>query len=122
MATNEIYRDADSLSYVVESTIVSGDLVVFASGLVGVAETDAELREDGTYQATVRTGKGVWAIAHTGALATRYVALYATSTPVAGQGVKGTLTTTATANTPVGTLYHPKAGAGAGVAYVKVGA
>jgi len=120
MAMNEIYKDATSLPYVVESTIVSGDLVVFASGLVGIAETDAAEREDGTFQATVRTQRGVWAIPFTGALATRYVALYATSTPVAGAGVKGTLTTTVGTNTPVGTLYHPKAGTGAGLAYVKV--
>lgn len=116
MATNEIYRDADSLSYIVESTIVSGDLVVFASGLVGVAETDAVARADGTIQATVRTGKGVWAIPYTGALATPYVTVYAISTAVAGEGVEGTLTTdavTATVdNTLVGTLYHPKPAAG----------
>jgi predicted RecA/RadA family phage recombinase len=121
MATNEIHVDATSLSYIVASTIVSGDLVVFASGLVGVAETSAALRADGTYQATVRTGRGVWALAYTGALATPYVAMYATSTPVAGAGVKGTLTATVGSNTLVGTLYHAKPASGAGIAYVKVG-
>jgi len=121
MATNEIYRDADSLSYVVESTIVSGDLVLFASGLVGIAETDATLREDGTYQATVRTEKGVWAIPYGAALATPYVTIYAASTPVAGKGVKGTLSVLPTGNTPIGTVYLPKSTTTGGVAYVKVG-
>lgn len=55
MATNELYRDGVSLPYPVESTVVAGDLVAFAGGLVGVAETDAKVGENGsTYYATIR--------------------------------------------------------------------
>lgn len=121
MALNELYRDADSLPYIVAADIVSGDIVVFASGLVGVAETDAELREDGKNWATIRT-QGVWGFPITGALANAGVAMYATATPVAGQGVKGTLTATVGTNAKVGTLYLPKVGAGAGTAFVRIGA
>ena len=129
MALNELYRDADSLPYIVEGPdangdggVKSGDIVVFASGLVGIAETDAVEREDGLAWATVRT-KGVFGIPHTGALASAGVAVYASSTPAAGLGVKGTFVgTTSASNTKVGTLYLPKAGAGAGTAYVRIGA
>jgi predicted RecA/RadA family phage recombinase len=59
---NEIYRDGVSLPYPVASTVESGDLVAFASGLVGVAEVDAKLGEDGsTHFATIRHD-GVFAI------------------------------------------------------------
>ena len=62
MSMNEIYRDGVSLPYPVESTVKSGDLVAFASGLVGVAEVDAKLAEDGTtWMATIRHD-GVFAI------------------------------------------------------------
>lgn len=55
MATNEVYRDAVSLPWPVEGTVASGDLVAFASGLVGVAETDAKANEAGTgFVATIR--------------------------------------------------------------------
>lgn len=55
MALNEIYRDGVSIPYPVEETVASGDLVAFASGLVGVAETDAKPNEAGTgFVATVR--------------------------------------------------------------------
>lgn len=119
MAMNELYRDADSLPYIVAANVVSGDLVVFASGLVGVAETDAEEREDGRNWATIRT-KGVWGFPFTGALVAG-APIYASATAVAGQGVKGTLTNTATDNTAVGTVYLPK-GTGAGTAYIRIGA
>lgn len=62
MSMNEIYRDGVSLPYPVASTVESSDLVAFASGLVGVAEVDAKLGEDGsTYYATIRHD-GVFAI------------------------------------------------------------
>jgi len=52
---NEIYRDGVSIPYPVEETVASGDLVAFASGLVGVAETDAKPNEAGDgFVATVR--------------------------------------------------------------------
>jgi predicted RecA/RadA family phage recombinase len=62
MSMNEIYRDGVSLPYPVASTVESGDLVAFASGLVGVAEVDAKVGEDGsTFFATIRHD-GVFAI------------------------------------------------------------
>lgn len=62
MALNEIKRDADSFSVACGSTVNSGELVALASGLAGVAETDAKLAEDGTtYRCTIRT-VGIWSI------------------------------------------------------------
>lgn len=62
MAKNEIFHNGDSLVMPVDSTVASGDLTVFASGLAGVAETTAALGEDGTtYYATIRFD-GVFAI------------------------------------------------------------
>lgn len=56
MALNEVKRDAFSISVPVTSAVESEDLVAFNSGLVGVAETDAKLSEDGaTYRASIRT-------------------------------------------------------------------
>jgi predicted RecA/RadA family phage recombinase len=61
MALNEIFRDADSLSYNMGNTdpeISSGEFVTLSAtapgNLWGVAETDAELRADGNYWVTVR--------------------------------------------------------------------
>lgn len=55
MSMNEVYRDAVSLPWPVEETVESGDLVAFASGLVGVAEVDAKPNEAGTgFVATIR--------------------------------------------------------------------
>lgn len=61
MALNQIYTDADSLPYSFGSSdpgIASGDFVTLATtapgSLYGVAETDAELRADGNYWATIR--------------------------------------------------------------------
>lgn len=107
MATNEIFRDGDSLPWKVGSTVLSGDIVVFASGLVGIAETDAELREDGAYWATVRT-KGVWAIPVTAGTAfVGGISVYASATPSSGLGVKGTWAgTTSSSNTKIGTVYR----------------
>lgn len=54
MALNELYRDGVSIPYPVASTVKSGDLVAFASGLAGVAEVDAKASETSGYVATVR--------------------------------------------------------------------
>lgn len=119
MALNEIYRDADSVPYPVASDVESGDLVVFASGLVGVAEVDAKPAESGGYVATIRT-KGIFAFdMGTGAVVTG-TTIYASTTPSAGVGVVGTLTTTASSNTAVGTVYRGKPAA-AGSVYVRIG-
>jgi predicted RecA/RadA family phage recombinase len=121
MATNEIFKDADSLPWKVDSGIKSGDIVVFASGLVGIAETDAVEREDGDYWATVRT-KGVWAIPVTAGTAfAAGVSVYASSTPSSGLGVKGTWAgTTAASNTKIGTVYRAASNTDT-LVYVRIG-
>jgi len=86
MATNEIYRDADSLSYSFGSSdpgISSGDFVTLSAtapgSLWGVAETDAELRADGNYWATIRhVGVFLGTTSVTGAIA-RGANLYITA-------------------------------------------
>lgn len=119
MSVNEIYRDADSVPYPVAADVVSGDLVVFASGLVGVAEVDAKDSESGGQVATIRT-KGIFTFdLGTGAVSAG-VSIYASTTAAAGVGTKGTLTTTASGNTKVGTVYRGKPAA-AGAVYVRVG-
>lgn len=119
MALNEIYRDADSVPYPVASDIEAGDLVVFASGLVGVAEVNAKPAESGGYVATLRT-QGIWSYPMgTGAVATG-TAIYASTTPSAGVGTKGTVTATASGNTKVGTIYRGKPNA-AGKVYIRIG-
>lgn len=118
MALNEMHRDGVSLSYPVTEAVSSGDLVVFASGLAGVAEVDSKPNEAGTgFVATIRHD-GVFGFPFTGALAVG-AAIYASRTAVAGQGVVGTLTTTATDNVRVGTVYKTK-GTGAGTAWVNL--
>ena len=121
MATNEIFRDADSLPWKVASDVESGDIVVFASGLVGIAETDAEQREDGAYWATVRT-KGVWAIPVTAGTAfVAGLAVYASSTPSSGLGVVGTWAgTTSAINTKIGTVYRAASSTDT-LVYVRIG-
>ena len=62
MAMNEIYAEAESLNYAVNSAVNSGDFVVLggvsastsATGIVGVAEVDAKLGDDTLYYATLR--------------------------------------------------------------------
>lgn len=121
MALNEIYRDADSVPYPVAEAVSSGDLVVFASGLVGVAETDAKPNEAGTgFVATIRT-KGIFVFPFGATAVVAGTAIYASSTPAAGVGVVGTLTATASDNDLVGTVYRGK-GAAAGNIYVRIGA
>lgn len=120
MALNEIYRDADSVPYPVTTDVDSGDIVVFASGLVGVAEVDAKPNEAANgFVATIRT-QGIWAFPMgTGAIVTG-TTIYASTTAVAGVGTVGTLTTTASTNAIVGTVYRGK-GAAAGNIYVRIG-
>lgn len=117
MALNELHKHGDSLPYDVAPAVNSGDLVVFASGLVGVAETDAEVRENGVEKATIRV-KGVFGFPFTGALVAG-TAIYASTTASAGRGTVGTLSTTASGNARVGTVYLTK-GTGAGTAWVNL--
>lgn len=53
MALNEIYAVANSLSFPVASTVVSG-AVVKVGDIVGIAEHDAKVKEDGNTYATLK--------------------------------------------------------------------
>jgi predicted RecA/RadA family phage recombinase len=53
MALNEIYKVASELVFPVASTVNSGDLVQVGQ-VVGVAQQDAVLGEDGNYYATLK--------------------------------------------------------------------
>jgi predicted RecA/RadA family phage recombinase len=53
MALNEVYANGESLNYVVNENVESGDFVVLG-GIVGVAETDAKEGADGEHYATLR--------------------------------------------------------------------
>jgi predicted RecA/RadA family phage recombinase len=53
MALNEIYKDGNELVFPVASTVVSGNLVQVGS-LVGVAQKNAVLGEDGNYYTTLK--------------------------------------------------------------------
>ena len=127
MSMNEIYRDADSVPYPVPETTKSGDLVVFASGLAGVAEVDAKPSESGGFVATIRT-KGIWVFPMGAGVVTAGDPIYSSTIGSAGVGAVGTLTTSAddgesspTAYTKVGTVYRGKPSA-AGNIYVRIGA
>lgn len=122
MAVTELHKDGDSLSWKVASDIVSDDIVVFASGLVGIAEMDAKLGDDGAYWATVRT-KGVFGIPVTAGTAfAGGINVYASSTGSSGLGVKGTWAgTTSASNTKIGTVYLA-ASTTATTVYVRLGA
>jgi predicted RecA/RadA family phage recombinase len=123
MATNEIYRDGEAIAYKVNSAVESGMFVVLggtagatdaaATGIRGVAETDAELGEDGNYYATIRH-IGVF-IGTTASAAAPGTALYLASAATYGTA----LTTTATSNYFVGHAINTK-GATAGDAFVRV--
>jgi len=54
MALNEVYANGESINYVVQSSVTSGDFVSLNGNIVGVAETDAALGSDGSYYATLR--------------------------------------------------------------------
>ncbi len=53
MALNEVYANGESLSYVVNQNVESGDFVVL-DNIRGVAEVDAALGDDSNYHATIR--------------------------------------------------------------------
>jgi len=53
MALNEVYANGESINYPVNQNVDSGDFVVLG-GIVGVAETSAELAADSAYYATLR--------------------------------------------------------------------
>lgn len=102
MALNEVYANGESLNYPVNSAVTSGDFVVLG-GIVGVAETDAELAADTNYYATLRhigvfTGTTADAV-------TVGAAIYLASEATYGSA----LTTTSTDNEFVGYAIEAKA-------------
>lgn len=116
MALNEIYKDADSLSYVVPGTVKGGDLVA-VGGIIGVAETDARPAIDVAGFTTTLRHVGVWAFEATGSVDAGD-AVYAASADLAG----GTQTVTLDDEdgTLVGYAYRAKTGSGAGPVYVRI--
>lgn len=123
MAKNEIYLDGEAISYKVNSAVKSGMFVVLggtagatgaaSTGIVGVAETDAVVGEDGNYYATLRH---VGVFTGTTAVATAPgTAMYLASAATYGTA----LSTTATSNYFVGYAINTK-GATAGNALVRV--
>ena len=112
MALNEVFKNADSLDYAVNSAVVAGNFVVLggvsastsATGIVGVAETSAKLATDTLYYATLRH-KGVFTGTTTDTSAITVGApLYLASGATYGNA----LTATATSNKFVGFAYAPK--------------
>lgn len=112
MAINEVFKNADSLDYAVNSAVVSGNFVVLggvnasanATGIVGVAETSAKVASDGSYYATLRH-KGVFTGTTTDTSAiTVGTPLYLASAATYGNA----LTATSTGNKFVGFAYAPK--------------
>jgi len=121
MALNEVYKDGFSLRYKVNSAVTSGMFVTLGgtagsadgTGIVGVAETDAELAADGNYYATLRH---IGVFTGTTAVATTPGSpLYLASAATYGTA----LTTTATANYHVGHATSTK-GATAGNVPVRI--
>lgn len=123
MAKNEIYRDGESIVYPVNAAVKSGMFVVLggtagatgaaATGIIGVAETDAALGDDGLYYATLRH-EGVFT-GTTAAATSPGTAVYLASAATYGTA----LSTTATSNYFVGYAISTK-GATAGNALVRV--
>ena len=117
MAMNEVYRDAVSLPWPVEEGVVSGDLVAFASGLVGVAETDAKANEAGNgFVATVRVD-GVFTIP----AGDNEAGVGEAATVVLPTGNVGETVELADAGTAIGTIHRVSA-AGVAVALNRVNA
>ena len=112
MAMNEIYAEADSLNYAVNSAVVSGNFVVLggvnastsATGIVGVAETSAKLGDDTNYYATLRH-KGVFTGTTTD---TSAIAVGAPLYLASGATYGNALTATATSNKFVGYAFRAK--------------
>jgi predicted RecA/RadA family phage recombinase len=109
MALNEIYAVADSLVYPVASTVKSGDLVQVGQ-VVGIAERDAKVGENGSYYTTLKLS-GVFELT-TSVAVTVGANLYVTS--------GGVITTTATSNKFIGHALKAKAGTSAGSVYVRL--
>ena len=109
MALNEIYTKADELVFPVASTVKSGNLVQVGQ-VVGVAQNDAVLGEDGNYYATLKLN-GVFKLT-TSVAVTVGQAVYVTS--------GGVINVTATSNKFIGHAIKAKAGTSAGDVYVRL--
>jgi predicted RecA/RadA family phage recombinase len=109
MALNEIYTKADELVFPVASTVNSGNLVQVGQ-VVGIAQNDAVLGEDGNYYATLKLN-GVFKLT-TSVAVTVGQAVYVTS--------GGVINVTATSNKFIGHAIKAKAGTSAGDVYVRL--
>lgn len=109
MALNEIYKDGNELVLPVASTVVSGDLVQVGA-LVGVAQHDAKIGEDGNYYATLKLN-GVFKFTTSVAVSVG-AAVYVTS--------GGVINVTASGNKFIGHAVKAKAGTSAGDVYVRL--
>ena len=109
MALNEIYTNGNELVLPVASTFNSGDLVQVGQ-IIGVAQNDAVLGEDGNYYATLKLN-GVFKLT-TSVAVTVGAAMYVTS--------GGVINVTATSNKFIGHAVTAKSGTTAGDIYVRL--
>jgi predicted RecA/RadA family phage recombinase len=109
MALNEIYKDGNELVLPVASTVNSGDLVQVGA-LVGLAQKDAYLGENGSYYTTLKFN-GVVKVT-TSVAVTVGAAVYITSA--------GVINVTASGNKFIGHAVTAKAGTSAGDIYVRL--
>lgn len=109
MALNEIYTNANELVFPVASTVKSGDLVQVGQ-IVGIAQHDAKIGEDGNYYATLKLN-GVFKLP-TSVAVTVGAAVYVTSA--------GVVNVTASGNKFIGHAVAPKVGTSAGSVYVRL--
>lgn len=109
MALNEIYKDGNELVLPVASTVKSGDLVQVGA-LVGLAQHDAKVGENGSYYATLKFN-GVVKLSTLVAV-TVGAAVYMTSA--------GVINVTASGNKFIGHAVTAKATTTAGDIYVRL--
>jgi predicted RecA/RadA family phage recombinase len=109
MALNEIYKDGNELVFPVASTVNSGDLVQVGQ-IVGIAQRDAAVGEDGNYYTTLKLN-GVVALTTSVAI-TVGAAVYVTSA--------GVINVTASGNKFIGHAIAAKTGTSAGTVYVRL--
>ena len=109
MALNEIYKVASELVFPVASTVNSGDLVQVGQ-VVGVAQQDAVLGEDGNYYATLKLD-GVFKFSTLVAV-TVGAAVYVTSA--------GVINVTASGNKFIGHAIKAKTTTTSGDVYVRL--
>lgn len=109
MALNEIYKVASELVFPVASTVVSGDLVQVGQ-VVGVAQQDAVLGEDGNYYVTLKLD-GVFKLTSSAAFAVGGN-VYLTSA--------GVVNATASGNKFIGHAIKAKSTTTAGDVYVRL--